>query len=251
MPRKARKKSQQHIYHVVLRGINKAQIFYEDTDFKYFERTLNRYKRKCDFQLLAYCLMGNHIHLLIKENSKPIGDIFKHIGSSFVYWYNTKYERTGHLFQDRFKSEPVEDEAYLLTVFRYILNNPVKAGLCNNPADYPYSSAKEYLYGKPGISDQEIILGFLDRKTMKDYISQNNDDQCMDIEESIKKRCTDEKAQKLILAEFKTNPPDFDRKDRTSFNASVYRLTKAGISIRQLSRLTGISKKIIENAIKD
>lgn len=251
MPRKARVKSQQHIYHVILRGINKAQIFYEDKDFRHFEKLLNRYKRKCNFQLLSYCLMGNHIHLLMKVNSEPIGDIFRHIGSSFVYWYNIKYERTGHLFQDRFKSEPVENETYLLNVFRYILNNPVKAGLCKNPADYPYSSAKEYLYGKPGISDKEIILGFLSRKAMIDFIGQNNDDRCMDIEESIKIRCTDEKAQKLILTEFKTTAPDFNRMDRASFNVSIYRLTRAGISIRQLSRLTGISKKIIENAIKD
>ena len=73
--------------------------------------------------------MGNHVHLLIQEgNETTLGDVFRHIGSAFVYWYNIKYERVGHLFQDRYKSEPVEDEAYLLTVFRYILMNPVKVG---------------------------------------------------------------------------------------------------------------------------
>ena len=131
MPRTARKKSHSQIYHVMLRGINKQQIFFDKEDNEYFIGLLKRYRDSCGYQLHAYCLMGNHVHLLLQEGeNKTTGEIIRHIGSAYVYWYNLKYERTGHLFQDRFKSEPVESESYLLTVFRYILMNPVKAGIC-------------------------------------------------------------------------------------------------------------------------
>ena len=141
MPRNARLHSQSSIYHVMLRGINKQQIFYDEDDRDYFLETLKRYKHISDFKLYAYCLMGNHVHLLIGEGKERLSGIFKRIGSSFVYRYNLKYERSGHLFQDRFKSEPVESDRYFMTVLRYILQNPVAAGLCSTPSEYQYSSA--------------------------------------------------------------------------------------------------------------
>ena len=88
--------------------------------------------------------MSNHIHLLIREEEESLEQIFKRIGSKYVYWYNVKYQRKGHLFQDRFKSETVENETYFLTVIRYIHQNPVKAGICEKIDDYKYSSFQEY-----------------------------------------------------------------------------------------------------------
>ncbi len=84
--------------------------------------------------------MGNHIHLLLKEEKEELGIIMRRIGSSYVYWYNWKYKRCGHLFQDRYKSEAVEDERYLLTVLRYIYQNPLKAGLVKDIGAYKLSS---------------------------------------------------------------------------------------------------------------
>jgi REP element-mobilizing transposase RayT len=74
--------------------------------------------------------MGTHVHLLIKEETEALGKIMKRIGVRYVYWYNRKYERSGHLFQDRYKSEPVDDDGYFMTVLRYIHQNPRKSGLC-------------------------------------------------------------------------------------------------------------------------
>ena len=251
MPRTSRQKSSLHTYHVMLRGINKQQIFYDKEDYAYFTKLIDRFKKPCGYKLLAYCLMGNHVHLLIREGNESIGNVFRHIGSAFVYWYNLKYERTGHLFQDRFKSEPIEDEAYLLTVFRYILMNPVKAGLCRQPENYPYSSAGEYLLKASGITDTDMIRSLPIAETLEIYINQRNEDRCMDMDETIRKRYTDEKAKQLIIRELGSFTPDIGKpKDRIGFNASIQRLIHAGISIRQLSRLTGIPKKIIENAMK-
>lgn len=126
MPRQARKKSESGIYHIMLRGINKQQIFEDDEDCQKYLQILKECKAVSEFKLFAYCLMGNHIHLLIQLGKEPIDLIFKRIGSRYVYWYNLKYRRTGHLFQDRYKSEPVEADSYFLTVVRYIHQNPPK-----------------------------------------------------------------------------------------------------------------------------
>lgn len=124
MPRQARKRSNTQIYHVMLRGINQQQIFEDNEDYAKFIQVIRDCKSLSGFQLFAYCLMGNHIHLLLKETNEPIEQIFRRIGSRYVYWYNVKYRRVGHLFQDRFKSEPIETNEYFLTVLRYIHQNP-------------------------------------------------------------------------------------------------------------------------------
>ena len=81
--------------------------------------------------------MSNHIHLLLKEGQEPLSTTMKKIGTSYVSYYNWQYNRRGHLFQDRYKSEPVEDDAYFLTVLRYIHQNPLKAGLSDDISSYP------------------------------------------------------------------------------------------------------------------
>ena len=145
MSRQARKPSESGIYHVMLRGINKQQIFIDEEDYEKFLWVLKDTKEISEYKLYAYCLMDNHIHLLIKVEKEPLHIIFKRIGNRFVYWYNAKYQRIGHLFQDRYKSEAVENEEYFLTVLRYIHQNPLKAGICENVSDYKYSSYNEYL----------------------------------------------------------------------------------------------------------
>ncbi len=152
MPRKAREKSSTGIYHVMLRGINGQIIFEDNEDYEKMIQVIKEYKEVCGYEINAFCLMSNHVHLLIKEGKEVLGIIFRRIGSKFVYWYNLKYRRSGHLFQDRFKSEEVEDDKYFLSVLRYIHQNPIKAGIVDNIRSYPWSSYKEY-FNRNGICD--------------------------------------------------------------------------------------------------
>ena len=99
MTRQARQKSQSGIYHIILRGINKQIIFEEEEDRQKFLECLGHYKLICQYQIYGYCLMDNHVHLLIKESEQDIGSIMKRIGVGYVSWYNRKYNRCGHLFQ--------------------------------------------------------------------------------------------------------------------------------------------------------
>jgi putative transposase len=162
MSRQARQRSESGIYHIIMRGINKQIIFEDDEDREKFIGYLQYYKNIASYTIYGYCLMDNHIHLLIKEGKEPIGHTMKRIGVSYVAWYNRKYDRIGHLFQDRFKSEVVETDKYLLTVLRYIHQNPVKAGKEKSVENYKWSSYAEYI-DKSKIIETSFIRYFWGR----------------------------------------------------------------------------------------
>ena len=164
-----------------------------------------------------------------------------------MYWYNWKYHRSGHLFQDRFKSEPVEDDGYFLTVLRYIHQNPVKAKLCKSAEEYHYSSMCEYLTF-PKLTDTTFALSMISKEQLIEYHQQENEDHCMDMEEGF--RLTDEDAKQLILEIAKCrSASEFQQLDLSERNTYIHKLHEKGVSIRQISRLTGISKKIVERNI--
>ena len=108
----------------MVRGIDRQIIFNNDEDYSKYVEILRECKAISKFKLFAYCLMDNHVHLLLKAEDEDLSQIFKRIGVRYVYWYNWKYNRRGHLFQDRYRSEAVEDDSYFLTVLRYIHQNP-------------------------------------------------------------------------------------------------------------------------------
>lgn len=247
MPRAARKKSNSGIYHIMLRGINRQQIFEDDEDRERFVETLENYKDLCGYTIYGYCLMGNHIHILLKEGKEDLSLVFKRIAGSYVYWYNWKYHRCGHLFQDRFKSEPVEDDGYFLTVLRYIHQNPVKARICKNAAEYAHSSMQEYMTFSQ-LVDTGFALSMISKDQFVDYHAEENDDICLEIEDQF--RLTDKEAKALILKVSKCKTAgDFQLLDSVTRNICIHKLHDKGLSIRQISRLTGLSKKIVERNI--
>lgn len=251
MPRNARVKSRTGVYHVMLRGVNQQQIFFDEDDYRHFVNLLGRYKKICGYQLYAYCLMGNHIHLLIKAGTEPLDIVFRRIICSYVYWYNLKYERVGHLFQNRFRSEPVDTKEYFLTVLRYILRNPVNAGICRTPQEYIHSSVAEYFDARTGITDVTPVFRMIDYNYLREFILVKNEDQCLEISRATAKRVTDKAAKDLIYQEFGTYSPMAEKDyDRQALDESIRKIIRKGVSIRQLSRLTGISKKVIESSLK-
>lgn len=248
LARVAREKSDTGIYHIIMRGINKQNIFEDEEDRDRFIDTLRIYKDISKFKLYAYCLMTNHIHLLIKEEEESISQTIKRISSSYVKWYNGKYERCGHLFQDRFKSEVVENEIYLLTVIRYIHQNPVKAYLVNKVEEYLWSSYQEYLH-QSLIVDKDMILGLISEnndKSIEQFIvfnSVSNDDECMDIED--KQKVSDRSVVEYILGYGIENISEMNKLEIEKRNKIILKVLKRGASMNQLSRVTGISKSTI------
>ena len=231
----------------MLRGINQQQIFEDREDYEKFLEIVKNCKAICEFKLFAYCLMGNHIHLLIQEGTESLEQLFKRLCGRFVYWYNVKYRRVGHLFQDRFKSEPVDSDEYFFTVLRYIHQNPTKAGLCKSVEDYAYSSYMEY-FNENSFVDRDYVLNLM---TMDEFVGLNKqavDASCMDIAEKVMARVTDEQAQKLIRKISKCESvADFQSLEPEQRDKYLKKLKEQGLSIRQLSRLTGISFGVIRN----
>ena len=246
MPRAAREKSQNETYHIMLRGINQQQIFEDEEDYQKFIEIVKAYQAISEYKVFAYCLMGNHIHLLMEFKKEPIEQVFKRIGSKYVYWYNVKYQRKGHLFQDRFKSEPVDDDPYFLTVIRYIHQNPVKAGLCEKVEDYKYSSFAEYLKESSFI-DNDYVFSILPKDAFIEYNYQPSSANCLDVEEKTIKRVTDEEARKIIKKYSKCeNISEFQALPVGKRDKYLKMFKEKGISIRQISRLTGVSYYIVQ-----
>jgi len=169
MPREARKLSSTKIYHVMIRGNRKQDIFLEDEDRFRFIKVLKKVKQKKEYMLYAYCLMNNHVHLLIKEKDEQLSQTMKRINVSYVNYFNQKYQQIGHLFQDRYKSEPIESENYLLAVLSYIHNNPLNAFMVKNLEEYPWSSY--YIYTDE--SSQQAFL--IERKDVLSLFSSDKD----------------------------------------------------------------------------
>ncbi len=230
----------------MLRGVNQQQIFEDSEDCDKFLQVLKDCKAISGFKLFAYCLMGNHIHILLQEKNESLDLLMKRIENKFVYWYNIKYQRTGHLFQDRFKSEPIEDDTYFLTVLRYIHQNPIRAGICKNVADYENSSYNEYFK-----SSDFVDIGYVFDIISKDeFIAFNNEkasETCLDIEDKPTIKVTDEQAKRIIEKYSKCKSvAEFQALDIKTRDKYLKYFKKKGISIRQISRLTGTSYYLVQ-----
>jgi hypothetical protein len=186
--------------------------------------------------------MENHVHLLVCDANARIALMMKKLGVSYSQYFNRKYKRQGHLFQDRYLSEPIDDERYLLTVFRYILNNPQKVGI--SAADYEWSSYRLFAQPSP-IVDTRVFRELIgDEEHYVAYLAMPNDDHCLDYEPRLK---DDEWARGIILKRLGgksgTVLQSFERAER---NKVLAQLLKDGLSIRQVERLTGISRGIVQ-----
>jgi putative transposase len=193
--------------------------------------------------------MNNHIHLLIKEGTESLGNTFRRVGASFVYWYNWKYSRCGHLFQDRYKSEPVETDSYFLTVLRYIHQNPSKAGIVKEIGQYPWNSYQEYTT-KSEICDSKFALKLFSEdyqealKFWQKFNQAENHDQCLEYDDG--SRLNDTEATEMIKSIVGVKiPSEIQRYEKQKRNLVIRKLKNTGLSIRQISRLTGISFSVI------
>jgi putative transposase len=258
MSRGARVKSISGIYHVMLRGANRQEIFHDDEDCVKFLEIIKKYKLKTEMQVYAWCLMNNHVHLLLREGNEELSLTMKRIGVSYVWYYNWKYSTTGHLFQDRFKSENVETDKYLLTVVRYIHQNPVKAGIVNQVDEWRWSSCRGY-YGKYNdqwkLKDYDFILRkFSDdittaKERFKEFNERNHHDECL--EDNVKKRRLSDvdarlEIKKLLdgmeIAHVKSLP----KLQRNEVLQKIKGID--GLSQRQTARILGISPNLIYKA---
>lgn len=251
MSRNARQLSSTDTYHVVIRGADHQLLFEEKKDYQKYLEILQLYEAECQFELYAYCLMPNHIHLLIHSPVTSLGSVFRHVSTTYSGWFNAKYNRTGYLQEGRYFSEPVETEKYLFTVLRYIHQNPIKAGLETVPGEtYPWNSFCDYISGINDIVNIEYILQLLGG--LESFRSLHQiivEEECLDIN-TLRKRLPDDVARDIIRTECNCETvSDFQKLTLLERNGNIILLRKKGLSIRQINRLTGTPKGVIEKII--
>lgn len=309
MARRAREVSPTGVYHICLRGVNKQRIFEYPEDYRYFKKVLHKvmYMDKEGheletpaFSIHAYCLMDNHIHLLLGVQTLPLGDIIKRVAGAYAQYFNLHYSRVGHLFQDRFRSEVCCDADYFYTLLTYIHNNPVKAGVCQSPDQYAHSSYHELTTRdtEEHLCDLHPNIAYVSESSIREWVLRINEeshhdggDPYAEVRAYIAhqyydlKHMTDAELpseQKSLLQKFthwgqsllcnlsqakKANVSadtlneliveailglsgaqsisDFQRLDKRTMRGVLAQIRDAGISIKRLSRISGISEGII------
>ena len=266
MPRIARQIAHSGIYHIMLRGINRQDIFTDDTDRQRFLQLLEqlpqdytplgeRLPDTCT--LYAYCLMSNHVHLLYRQGTEEVDQSMKRLEVSYAQYFNKKYGRTGHFFQDRFKSEPCEDFSYFLTLLRYIHQNPIKAGITHYAEEYPWSSWHEYIGNEqPYICNTYVPIKRLQQSglTLHDLIEMVNeplpdDCGCLEMGETeIYRQLTDEDVHHLLLEI--SHCETIAQFQRLPIEQIVAQAATMGAAINQLARITGLSYRQVYKTVK-
>lgn len=254
VPRHFRLISSTNIYHIMLRGINKERIFYDNIDRNKFLKTLKNTKEKYEYKLYAYCLMDNHVHLLVDECDKKISNIMQSIGITYALYFNKKYERVGHLFQNRYNSKCVESEKYFLNLIRYIHRNPENAKICSTE-EYIWSSFKEYLSNSDLVNCHNVLNLFdkdlfVSKKKFKEFNLTNTKNYADELEYEFINNFSDEDAKKIIKQELNISNvqeiSNYNIEIRNQYIRTIKRLN--GISKSQISRILNLDRKIIERA---
>lgn len=260
MPRLPREASSSGIYHVMLRGVNRQDIFESDKDFLKFLYLMQREAFPKDendrpmppnLVIYAYCLMPNHVHLLVKEQSNGISDPIKSISISYAHYFNVKYDRAGHLFQDRFRSETVNDMEYFTTLIRYIHQNPVASALVSEVKDYQWSSWCEYdnlLRCYVPVCSTNPVLEKFSFDVLEEMVNDPlpKTQRILDIDRKTNGILDDDEVRDFIqLVCHIQTIADVQQMPRSRRNEVLKMVLEYGASIRQLSRVTGVSRGVI------
>lgn len=256
MPRKPRILSSTGIYHIILRSVNQHIIFEEDSDYQKFLFILSDCKKKYETDIYAYCLMDNHIHLLIRLPGDKLSSFFQSLGTRFVRWYNSKYSRSGHLFQERFYSSAIESERAFLSALIYIHNNPVKANMCSYASEYRWSSTSAFYGAKNPLINVSFAYNIAGSKdSLLHYFAKETDSPEKPLFENDHRETnhflTDEKA----LAIFKSlthlsSSCDVVTLEKMKRNEYVRALKTKGLTVKQIARVMDISGTTVKRICK-
>jgi REP-associated tyrosine transposase len=136
------------LYHVIVRGNQRQKTFLSDRDYQAYMERLARYRKKYGYGLYAYCLMPNHVHLLLESSDRPLAKLMQGLQQSYSQYYNRKHHKTGHVFEGRYQAIICQKDEYLLELIRYIHLNPVRAGMVKSAEAHRYSGHHACLHGK-------------------------------------------------------------------------------------------------------
>lgn len=251
MPRTARKRSESGFYHIICRGSARQIIFEDNDDRAFFMERLSSLLSKHAGMLVCWCLMDNHVHLIVRVELSSLSTLMHALLTSYSGYFNRVHRRTGPLFEGRFKSEAIETDEHLLSAIRYVHRNPIKAGICEG-LSYAWSSYDE-IFSSHGWAERWFVRElFGDEKGFRFFHEAEEETfRFSDVDEGCRVRLTDAKAREVALdALGGADPTGLLQADRNERDAALAHLKGKGLSVRQIQRLTGLSLGTISNAGK-
>ena len=246
----ARTISESGIYHVVSRGSGRQLIFEDDADRMSLISTLGESTKRSGVDILGWCLMPNHVHLILLDCERHLSDVMQRVLTSYARRFNRKTGHVGHVFQGRFSSTPIESERYLLAAVRYLHLNPERAGICR-AEEYEWSSYREYI-GEADLCETELVLSMLGGADgFKELCCGGREYEAgfegsMRLSDSDVLRIAHAVARDLGLE----NPAALKSADLPERNKGIAWMRSAGLSIKQIERMTGIGRGAIARVKK-
>ena len=238
MPRRARRDLESNYLHVIAQGINRELIFKtERNKRKYYELLINN-KEDFDVYILAYCIMNNHVHVLIySDKIDNISKYMKLVNTSFAQYYNKINDRVGYVFRDRFKSQAIKNERYLYNCISYIHHNPVKANIVSDLDAYKYSSYNDYIR-KTGIVNKKTLQLVFGGE--RDYIEMFNfihygEGEALEVQDETN----------ITNCKWKT-----ENLDRNELKEECKKLKELNFSNRKIAKMIGIDRNKVDRLLK-
>ncbi len=233
MSRISRKCMKTSFFHVITQGIDKKFIFEKSEDIKYYIKIMYKIKEEHNINIIAYCIMNNHTHMLLETQLiEQLSKYMQRINTRYGKYYNKKYSRVGYVFRDRYKAEGIYSEEHLYNCIKYIYNNPVKAGICNKAEEYPYSNYKM------------MSIKFKEQYNLMDKSDKNNEKYVfIDVNEKNEMIC-----DKIIETYLKENEIDIksikNNKERLK-ELIVFLKDENKISLRKIAEEIEISRETV------
>ena len=251
MSKYLREFSNSKIYHIIIKGIDESTIFYDDEDRNVFFNKLKVTKKKFKYKILAYCLMNNHVHLVISIENENLSKGIQSLIIRYASYFNRKYDRKGPFVQNRFNSKKVESQRYFLEVCRYVHRNPEKAGI-EKTDKYKWSSYHEYI-GKEKIIDRRFLMHYLgnDINNFTEYTTKKESKQEVNrlAEFEMIRKLSDDIVIKIILEKFKFNSVDeiinYFKNEKNYEKIKVLKEIQ-GTNPTQIRRIIRVSRRLIE-----
>ncbi len=244
MARNLKKNMNTSFFHIMSQGINKEYIFDLQAEKRKYMKILKETKEKIDIIILAYCIMGNHTHLLFQEEDKEQLTKFMHmVNLLYAKYYNKKYDRVGYVFRDRYKTQPIYSEKQLYCCVKYIHNNPVKANICDKPEDYEYSSCKGNIFN----TNTEL------EKNVRKFICMEEveeDDEFALMEAEQDKEQTGKEILKMFMLQNNVRPNEL--KDNKELLRKIVKNLNGNyrISFRTIEKLLGIGRETLRKVVQ-
>jgi REP element-mobilizing transposase RayT len=242
----------------MLRGINREACFRSDKVKQVFMELLKEQQDKELISMLAWCVMDNHVHLLLKAETGNMSKAIQATALKFAAKYNAYNERSGPVFGDRYRSECIEDDTYLLGALRYIHCNPVKAGMVANCADYAWSSYSEYLTDEGRYLDKEqrqIVLGlFGGPREFAEFHAVADDAEYLEMREDIlaaRKERAFNLVEQYCSAKGVTDASQLLSSKRVFADICGLLTEEGKLTLRQVAEVLGTSHRRVFNALQD